>query len=235
MSRLIIIAFAFVVAASPFARSEPTRTPDPSVTYAVPLGTSPRIGSSSAKVTVVMAIDFSCPYCRKAWRVVEQLIEKYGVDLRVVFKPFIVHPNEATAAANASCAANRQGRWQGMAEMLWTDAYDTNHFDQATIDAIAVKAGLDPEKYRQDIAGPCPIEIQTDMALLRRFAVHGTPTFFVNGRFIAGSRDAAVFEQLIDEELAKANAAIERGVPPEQLYEQEVVAKGQSEAPLAMR
>ncbi len=226
MKRLLLFTFGFAIAASSAAQSTPARSPDPTVTYAVPIGTSPRIGPPSAKVTIVMAVDFSCPYCRKAWGTVEELVQKYGADLRVVFKPFVVHPDQATAAANASCAANRQGRWQVMAELLWAEAYDTNRFDRANIDAIAVKAGLDPEQYQRDITGPCPQEIQTDMALLRRFAVHGTPSFFINGRFIAGSRDIGTFERLIDEELAKARAAIERGVRPEMLYEQEIVAKG---------
>jgi protein-disulfide isomerase len=230
MSRLLV-AFAFVVAASTVARSQPDRRPDPSITYAVPVGASPSIGSASAKVTIVMAIDFSCPYCRNVWGTVEQLVETYGADLRVVFKPFIAHPEEATAAANASCAANKQGRWQAMAELLWTDAYDTNHFDQATIDAIAAKAGLDPEQYQRDITGPCPLEIRTEMALLQRFAVRGTPSFFINGRFIAGARNIGDFERLIDEELAKATAAIDRGTPPEKFYEQEIVAKGVAAVP----
>jgi protein-disulfide isomerase len=231
MSRLLLSAFALVVAASTVAQAAPDRQPDPSVTYAVPVGASPSIGSASAKVTIVMAIDFSCPYCRKAWGTVEALVDTYGADLRVVFKPFVVHPDQGTAAANASCAANKQGRWQAMAELLWTDAYDTNHFEQTNIDEIAVKAGLDPAQYQRDITGPCPAEIRTDMALLQRFAVRGTPTFFVNGRFIAGSRDIGDFERLIDEERAKASAAIDRGVPPEAFYEQEIVGKGTGAVP----
>jgi protein-disulfide isomerase len=231
MTRLLLPVLALVIAASTGAQSAPPRRPDPSITYAVPLGTSPRIGSSSAKVTIVMAVDFSCPYCRRAWDTVEQLVGMYGADLRVVFKSFVIHPDEATAAANASCAANRQGRWQGLAELLWADAYDANRFDQATIDAIAVKAGLDPAQYQRDITEQCPMEIRSDMALLRRFAVRGTPSFFINGRYIGGARDLAAFQQVIDEELAKANAAIERGVPPESFYEREIVAKGVAEVP----
>jgi protein-disulfide isomerase len=232
MSRLAFVTVAFViVAAGTVAHSEPPRRSDPAVTYAVPLGASPWIGSPSAKVTIVMAMDFSCPYCRRAWETVEQLVEKYGTDLRVVFKPFLIHPTEATPAAYAACAANRQGRWRALADRLWVEAYDANQFEQANIDAIAAEAGLDSEQYQRDITGPCPQEVQTDMALLRRFAVQGTPTFFINGRFIAGARDIADFERLIDEELAKANAAVARGVPADRLYDQEVLAKGVAAAP----
>jgi protein-disulfide isomerase len=231
MSRIAFVTAAVLLASSPLAQSTPSRTPDPSVTYAVPLGTSPRIGPASAKVTIVMAVDFSCPYCRKAWGILEQLVDKYGDDLRIVFKPFVVHTDQATPAAYASCAANRQGRWRELAELLWTKAYDANQFEQASIDAIAREAGLDTARYQRDITGPCPLELRTDMDLLRRFAVRGTPTFFINGHFVAGSRDLQTFERLIDDELAKATAAIERGVPPEKLYDEEILAKGATEVP----
>lgn len=228
MSRLLLFTFAFVVAASDVAQPAPDRRPDPTVTYAVPLGTSPALGAPSAKVTIVMAIDFSCPYCREAWGTVEQLLETYGADLRVVFMPFVVHPAQATAPAYASCAANIQGRWREMAELLWVEAYDASNFEQTNIDAIALKAGLDPEQYQRDITGPCPLQVRTDMALLRRFGVHGTPSFFINGRFVAG---ASGVKRLIDEELAKATAAIESGVPPEKVYEQLVLEQGVAAVP----
>jgi len=228
MSRLTLLAVAFVVAASGVAQSQPVRKPDPAVTYAVPLGASPEIGAPSAKVTIVMAIDFSCPYCRDAWGTVSQLLQTYGADLRVVFKPFVVHPKEATAAAYAACAADKQGKWREMAELLWTDAFDVGNFDPVNIATIAVRAGLDPEKYQHDITGACPAQVRADMALLQRFGVRGTPSFFINGRYVAG---ASRVQGLIDEELAKANAAIDGGVPAEQVYEQLVIEKGVSEVP----
>jgi protein-disulfide isomerase len=202
---------------------------DPAVTYAVPLGNSPSLGSTRAKVTMVMAFEFACPYCRKAWDTVDALRTKYGKDLRVVYKQFVVHPTTATAAANAACAANRQGRWRQMADLLWTKAFDVRQFDQAHIDELAAEAGLDARHYQADIAGPCPQELKDDAAALKKFAVSATPSFFINGRYMAGARDIADFQALIDEELAKANAAIKRGVKPEKVYETEVLGKGATE------
>src|SRR5205823_7485140 len=67
------------------------REPDRSTVYAVAIAGSPTVGSPKAKVTIVMAMDFACPYCRKAWDTVDDLRKKYGTDLRVVFKAMIVH------------------------------------------------------------------------------------------------------------------------------------------------
>lgn len=207
------------------------RQPDDAVTYAVPIGPSPQLGSPKAKVTMVMIFEFACPYCRRAWDTVDDLRKHYGKDLRVVYKQYVVHPQTATAAANASCAAHKQGRWREMAELLWVKAFDARQFDQANIDAIANEVGLQPSQYQADIAGVCPQEIADDKALMAKLAVAATPTFFINGRHMSGARPIDDFKRLIDAEMAKANAAIKRGVRPEKLYDQEVVGKGVAEVP----
>jgi protein-disulfide isomerase len=222
------------MAARPALGAAPMPSPrrgvqDPAVTYAVPLGNSPSLGSTKAKVTMVMAFEFACPYCRKAWDTVDELRKKYGKELRVVYKQLVVHPTIATAAAHAACAANRQGRWRQLAELLWVKAFDARQFDQSNIDELAVEAGLDMRHYQADIAGPCVQELADDAAMLKKFSVTATPTFFINGRHMSGARDIATFQALIDEELKKANEAIQRGVKPEKVYETEVLAKGATE------
>lgn len=202
------------------------RAPDPDVTYAVPVGTSPTLGPQNAKVTMVVAFDYACPFCRQCWSTIDQLRAKYGKDLRVVYKAFIVHPDRATAATYAACAAHHQGKWRAMTDLLWTKAYDARAFDQANIDALEREAGLDPALAQRDMAGVCRQEISADAALFRRLAVRATPTSFINGRAVEGAQDISVFSKVIDEELAEANAAIERGVRPEKFYEQEIVGKG---------
>jgi protein-disulfide isomerase len=173
-----------------------------------------------------MVGEFGCPYCRKAWGTVEDLRKKYGADLRVAYKSFIVHPKIATVAATAACAAGHQGKFHEMAELLWVRAFDARQFDQANIDAIAKAAGLDMKRYQADVAGPCPSEVKAENAEMAKFGVNATPSFFINGRYLAGALPIEDFSALIDEELAKANAAVKSGVKPEKLYDTEVVGKG---------
>ena len=207
----------------------PRREPDPALVYGVPIGTSPTVGSATAKVTLIMVGEFGCPFCRKAWGTVEDLRKKYGTDLRVAYKSFIVHPRIATVAANAACAAAHQGKFHEMAELLWVRAFDARQFDQPNIDAIAKDARLDMKRYQADVAGPCPGEVKAENAEMTRFGVGATPSFFINGRYLAGALPIEQFSALIDEELAKANAAIKAGVKPEKLYDTEVVGKGLKE------
>jgi protein-disulfide isomerase len=208
------------------AMRPPRHEPDAAQVYGVPIGTSPTVGSPKAKVTLIMVGEFGCPYCRKAWGTVEDLRKKYGADLRVAYKSFVVHPKIATVAANAACAAAHQGKFHEMAELLWVRAFDTRQFDQANIDAIAKAAGLDMKRYQADVAGSCPGEVKAENAEMAKFGVNATPSFFINGRYLAGALPIEDFSALIDEELAKANAAVKSGVKPEKLYDTEVVGKG---------
>lgn len=207
----------------------PRREPDAALTYGVPVGTSPSVGSPKAKVTLIMAGEFACPYCRKAWDTVEDLRKKYGADLRVVYKSFVVHPKVATIAAQAACAAAHQGKFHEMAALLWTKAFDTRSFDQANIDAIAKDAKLDLKRYHADLTGPCPTEVTAENAEMTKFGVGATPSFFINGRYFAGALPIEDFEKLVDEEAAKADAAIKGGVAPDKFYDTEIVGKGLKE------
>jgi protein-disulfide isomerase len=210
----------------------PRRAPDPALTYAVPIAGSPTVGSPKAKVTIVMAFEFACPYCRKAWDTMDALQKKYGKDLRLVYKQFVVHPKNATRAAQASCAAWHQGKWRPLAELLWVKLFEARNFDDSNVDAIATEAGLDMRQYQADMSGSCVQEIADEQTLLKRFAVGATPSFFINGRFLAGALPQADFEALIDEEMRKATAVVKAGTKPEKLYDQEVLGKGAPEVPL---
>jgi protein-disulfide isomerase len=205
------------------------REPDRAAVYSVPITGSATYGSAKAKVTLVMAMDFACPYCRRAYDTVDELRKKYGSDLRVVYKSMIVHPQTATHSALAACAANHQGKWRELADLLWSKSFDTHDFAEATIDSLAGEAKLDLTRYGKDVAGPCPQEIKDEQAGLSKLGVAATPTFYINGRYLAGAMPAKNFEVVIDEELAKATAAIKKGIKPEKYYEQEVVAKGLAE------
>lgn len=212
----------------------PRRVADKAATYAVPLGASPQLGPANAKITLVMAMEFDCPFCRKAWDTLDELRKRYSKDLRVVYRAYVVH-KRATYAAQAACAANRQGRWRALADLIWAKAFDvrsvdTDAFSPARIDALAKEAGLDIKRYTADVTGPCPAEVAADIAELKKFGTNATPTFFINGRYMDGAKPIAEFAKLIEEELAKATAAVKRGVKPERYYEQEVLGKGLPEA-----
>lgn len=202
--------------------------PTPSDVYSVDVGKSPVEGKPTAKVTIVEAFEFACPYCRKVMPTIDQLKKDYGDDIRVVKKQFVVHPQVATAPAEAGCAAHRQGKYAAYEKLLWEKGFDANrNFSPENLESMAKEAGLDLAKFKADMAGECKQQIQTEHAEVQAVGTSGTPAFYINGRFLSGARPIEQFKALIDEELKKANERIGKdGVTAENYYQKWVVEKG---------
>jgi len=223
------------------ARAEPDRAK----TYAVPVDGDPADGPADAKVTVVKAYDYACPFCEKVRDSMEELRKKYPSDVRIVHKQFVVHPQQATAGALAACAADKQGKFREIDALLWDKGFKARQFDKdVTAEAgaaqkcwdtpagcplvvgFAQELGLNVDKFKADMKGECMQIMQKDMRDLQQLGVGATPSFFVNGRFMSGAMPVDNFVQLIDEELKKANDRIQSGTPAAQYYQQWVIDKG---------
>ena len=217
--------------------------PDRSKTYAVPIDGDPVDGPADAKVTIVKAYDYACPYCEKVRDTMDEIKKKYGNDVRIVYKQFVVHPQVATAGALAFCAANKQGKGLEMDKLLWEKGYKQHNFDKdateggqtqrcwesaagcPVVGGFAQELGLDTSKFKSDMK-ECQQVMQKDMRDLSQLGVGSTPTFFINGRYTVGAMPTEAFATLIDEELKKANERIAQGTPQAQYYQQWVLDKG---------
>lgn len=224
---------------------QPTRAPRPepdrAKTYSVPVDGDPFDGPADAKVTLVKAYDYACPYCEKVRDTMDELRKKYGNDLRVVYKQFVVHPQVATAGALAFCAAAKQGKAHEMDVALWDKGFKGRQFDKddgttkcwespngcPIVLGFAKDIGLNQDKFKTDMKD-CVQLMQKDMRDLQTLGVGATPSFFVNGRFMSGAMPIENFQALIDEELKKANDTIQKeGIPAAQYYQKVVVERGQ--------
>lgn len=207
--------------------------PDPQAVYAVPVEGAPIKGPKDAKVTIVEAFEFACPFCERVRTTVDEIQKQYGNDVRIVPRQFIVHPQVATLPAYAACAANKQGKYEKMERLLWDKGFNnkelsniSDKYSEKNIEAIAKEAGLDLNKFKADISGDCPKIIQNDQSILSQVGVRGTPTFYINGRYISGAQPFENFKRVIDEELNKANEALKKGVKLEDLYTETVLKTG---------
>ncbi len=231
-------AQAAAIASRPAAR--PSRPePDRAKTYAVePTGVA-IVGPDDAKVTLVWAYDYACPYCEKVRATIADLEKRYGKDLRVVHKAFVVHPQVATAGALAACAAAKQKKFAAVDTLLWEKGFKGRNFDKSTPDkcwetadgcpivlGFAKEAKLNTKQFQSDMTS-CQADIQDQMKELQKFGVGATPSFFINGRFLSGAMPIENFAALIDEELAKATDRVHQGTPAAKYYQQWVMDKGE--------
>lgn len=91
-------------------------------TLVVPVNDSDHIdGPDDAPVTLVEYGDYECPYCGRAYVILQQLKELFGDQLRFVYRHFplaTIHPH-AQSAAEAAEAAGAQHRFWDMHGLLF--------------------------------------------------------------------------------------------------------------------
>ena len=107
----------------------PRPEPDRAKTYAVPIDNDPFDGPADAKVTLVKAYDYACPYCEKVRGTMDDLKKKYGNDLRIVYKQLVIHPKNAMVGALAFCAAAKQGKHREMDALIWDKGFNVRQLD----------------------------------------------------------------------------------------------------------
>ena len=158
----------------------------------------------------------------------DQLLKDYPKDVRVVYKHFVVHPQQATIPALAACAADKQGKFFKMYELIWEKGFNAGRdLSQANMEKIAGEVGLNMQKFKADMEGECKKIIRDDQQQMATVGVGGTPAFFVNGRFLSGARPIEQFKALVDEELKKANERIgKEGTTAGNYYQKWVLEKG---------
>lgn len=209
---------------------------DTKPTYAVPVDPlDPVIGPKDAKVTIVEAYEFLCPYCNMVAPTMEKILEAYPNDVRIVPKYLVIHGPPALPSGLAMCAAGKQGKAREMQKALWSAMWPSPQQpdrDKGSIDSVVELAGtlgMDTAKLRADIDGECQQWLQRSQQTLEKFGTSGTPSFYVNGKF-AGGQDFNAFKRMIDEEIKKADAAIAGGVKKSDYYDKVVVGKGEPQA-----
>jgi len=196
-----------VAAAAPAAAARPrdpsaNKRPDPQKIYDIEVGDAPVRGVESAKVTIVEWADFQCPFCVRVNPTLEQIGKEYGDKVRFVFKhlPLSMH-SKARAAHQSAEAAHRQGKFWEMHDRIFASPKDLS---PETYLRYAGEIGLDIDQYNSDLASSSVRKVvDDDLALARELGVSGTPSFFINGRFLSGAQPYGSFARVIDEELAK--------------------------------
>lgn len=168
----------------------------------LPQNNSPVKGTDAAKVTITIFSDFQCPYCARLLPTLEQVMQAYPKQVRMVFKqfPLSMHPF-AQPAALASLAARNQGKFWPLHDQLFANY---NKLNDALIRQLAEGVGLDMARFDKDVANPAlQQEVAADTQLGVQAGVRGTPAAYINGKQLK-DRSFNGFKQMIDAELKAA-------------------------------
>jgi protein-disulfide isomerase len=165
----------------------------------------PVLGPDSAPVTIVVFSDFQCPYCKSFGPVLKQVSQRYEGKVRLIFRQFplsAIHPNAQKAAEASLCAANQNHFWE-MHDALFQNQ---KALTIADLKGKAEKLGLDMAAF-----GTCldstrsAATVHEDIVAGFAAGADGTPSTFINGRFLGGSRGFEDLAAIIDDELTRKN------------------------------
>ena len=165
---------------------------------------APFKGAENAPVKIVKFEDFQCPFCRAVQPTLAELVKKYDGKVRLIHKDLPleeIHPLAELAAEAARCAGDQGKFWQ-YHDTLYHNA---PKLSTADLKAYAKQDGLDTASFDQCLAsGKHKAGVQQDLNEGAKLGLTGTPSFFINGREIAGALPLDSFSAIIDEELARA-------------------------------
>lgn len=164
-------------------------------------GLSPAKGSMRPAVTIVEFSDFECPFCSEVQSTLNQVLQSYGRDVRLVFKhlPLEGHRNSLPAARAAYCAAEQDRFWQFHDALFESKSLSPPAFTQ-----IATDLGLGLAKFQTCLSSErSRTAIVKDLETARLFRIESTPSFIVNGKVIQGALSFADFQRIIEQELSQ--------------------------------
>jgi hypothetical protein len=137
--------------------------------------------------------------------------------VRIVYRHLAMPAHrQAQLAAEAGVAAAEQGKFWAFHDLVFSQPGrlarpDLEQLAEAAgLDLPRLRAALDDRRHRDAVAA----ESAAAMAL----GVDGTPTMFVNGHPVVGSRDRAGMEKIVDSHLARARTVASRGLAGRDLY-----------------
>ena len=169
----------------------------------IPVGSDDHAqGAADAVVTLVEYGDYECPHCGAAYPVVKQLQERFGTDLRFVYRNFPIAEihRHALGAAMTAEFGGAKGRFWEVHDALFENQ---QRLGATLYAAIVTQLGLDANELHAALENATyESKVRTDFNGGVRSGVNGTPSFFINGQRYDGSPDvdslADVFTAVIE-------------------------------------
>jgi protein-disulfide isomerase len=210
---VFVIVLALIIVGLVFAMNKDTsiKLPSPS-----PVDSNDHIiGNISAPVTIIEYSDFQCPACGMYFPVLEKLLSEASTTVRLVYRhyPLPQHQN-ALPMTFASEAASKKDKFNEMYRLIFENQSDwaESKTPEVFIEKYVNEIGLDPVAFMNDYnlvksefdrerdatsTDLVASKIVKDMLSGNKIGILGTPTFFVNGKYIENPQGYEAFYKII--------------------------------------
>jgi protein-disulfide isomerase len=141
---------------------------------------------------------------------IKQIKDTYKGDVQFSFVhnalPF---HKDAHLAAMALVAAQNQGKFWEMHDKLFANQ---KALKRPELEKYGAELGLDMEKFKADLGNKeISAFVDQNRAMSNAVGATGTPAFFINGNALKGAQPFPKFKEVIDKEIAAADAAGKKG------------------------
>lgn len=169
------------------------------------LATDPVLGPRDAPITILAFSDFQCPFCRRGFLTLQELVAKNPGRIRLVWKdfPLSFHHLARDAARAGRVVFLTQGN-----EAFWryhAAIYAPNYLSVDVLDAAAAANGASKSsvtKWQTEVDRL----VDASIALGTKLGVTGTPQFYIDGEPLTGAQSLDTFQKIVDVHLAEARA-----------------------------
>lgn len=183
---------------------------------ALHLNDRPALGAAEAPVTIVEFADFECPFCARAFGVIETMVHTtYKDKVKLIYKsyPLNGHPWAMRAAQAAECGrlqnpaaffefARDFYASQGVINPKNVDEHAQQTAKRLGLDSAILKACMDGKSAQQ--------RVQEDAQDGAAVAVTSTPTFFVNGVRVVGLPEEKAFDYVVKSQIEEASKGAQK-------------------------
>ncbi len=147
-------------------------------------------GPADAPITFIEYADFQCPACSGLAIMREFLEERYGDEIRFVYRhlPLISIHDKAVITAEAVEAASAQGKFWEMHDLLYERQQEWHSLSEDELETLLVEyaeeLSLDADRFAQELADHVYREkIMADYEDYSQYGQMATPTYVINNVF----------------------------------------------------
>ena len=181
------------------AKTAPPPPPPEKKDVAAPTDLNPYKGGKNAKIVIQVFSDFECPFCGRIEPTMNQLLEKYGDKIKIVWHnlPLPFH-KDAKLAAEAAVEVFKQKGNDGFWKFHDTLFKNQKALSRTDLEKYAEELGCDMAKFKAALDNHTHAkEVEADAEMGNKAGIRGTPASVVNGYFVSGAQPIAQFEKMI--------------------------------------
>jgi protein-disulfide isomerase len=161
------------------------------------------MGNEKASATIVYFFDYNCGYCKKGFKILQELIQS-DKDIRVILRPIPILGDSSGYATKVAFAI----------KMMNVDKFDAFQSDmllsqqvtKETIDQLIVKYQIAQSQVNEVIQKPeIGNLIHRNLSIAENLRIQGSPAYIIGNKFFPGLLELTQLQKIVAEARSSQN------------------------------